>query len=84
MRAQPSVRRLRGRPRGVRSAARGGGSDAAMPGWFDNPAEDAEASANEFARFPQALTALFSGDDFMNGQKTPCLRTARTADPRSA
>jgi hypothetical protein len=30
------------------------------------------------ARFPQAPTALSSGDDFKNGQKTPCLRTART------
>jgi len=30
------------------------------------------------ARFPQAPTALPSGDDFKNGQKTPCLRTART------
>jgi hypothetical protein len=29
------------------------------------------------ARFPQAPTALSSGDDFKNG-KTPCLRTART------
>ena len=28
--------------------------------------------------FPQAPTALSSGDDFKNGQKTPCLRTART------
>ena len=25
-----------------------------------------------------APTALSSGDDFKNGQKTPCLRTART------
>ena len=25
-----------------------------------------------------APTALTSGDDFKNGQKTPCLRTART------
>ena len=30
------------------------------------------------ARFPRAPTALSSGDDFKNGQKTPCLRTART------
>jgi hypothetical protein len=30
------------------------------------------------ARFAKAPTALSSGDDFMNGQKTPCLRTART------
>ena len=28
------------------------------------------------ARFPQAPTALSSGDDFKNGQKMPCLRAA--------
>lgn len=43
-------------------------AEAMQPGQgaFDNPAEDA------------AATALSSGDDFKNGQKTPCLRTART------
>lgn len=43
-------------------------AEAMQPGQgaFDNPAEDA------------LPTALSSGDDFKNGQKTPCLRTART------
>ena len=61
-------------------------------GAFDNPAEDAEAAAamRTDCRAWRALdaagpmdaenapTALSSGDDFKNGQKTPCLRTART------
>ncbi len=42
-------------------------------------AENAPHLALEIAaRFPQAPTVLSSGDDFKNGQKTPCLRTART------
>ncbi len=45
-------------------------------------AMDAEKRAHRAleiaARFPQAPTALSSGDDFKNGQKTPCLSTART------
>ena len=43
--------------------------------WFRERAHRALEIA---ARFPQAPTALSSGDDFKNGQKTPCLRTART------
>src|SRR5215469_1919004 len=42
-------------------------------------AENAPHRALEIAaRFPQAPAALSSCDDFENGQKTPCLRTART------
>jgi hypothetical protein len=33
---------------------------------------------------PQAATAFSSGDDFQNGQKTPCLRMARTMLTASA
>lgn len=58
-------------------------AEAMQPGQgaFDNPAEDAEAAAMRTAGLggPRPLpTALSSGDDFKNGQKTPCLRTART------
>ena len=56
-------------------------------GSFDNPAENAEAAACRARRALDAAgamdaenapTALSSGDYFKNGQKTPCLRTART------
>ena len=58
---------------------------AAMPG-LEGPGrcrrhgrrERAHRALEIAARFPQAPTALSSGDDFKNGQKTPCLRTART------
>jgi hypothetical protein len=67
-------------------------AEAMQPGQgaFDNPAEDAEAAAMRTAglggpwKLPGAVdaenapTALSSGDDFKNGQKTPCLRSART------
>src|SRR6516225_9208902 len=41
-------------------------------------AENVPRALEIAARFPQARTALSSCDDFKNGQKTPCLRTART------
>ena len=42
-------------------------------------AEDAAAMRTAGFGGPRPLpTALSSGDDFKNGQKTPCLRTART------
>ena len=59
------------------------------PGAFDNPAEDADAAAMKTARAWRALdaagamdaenapTALSPVDDFKNGQKTRCLRTAK-------
>lgn len=65
-------------------------AEAMQPGQgaFDNPAEDAAAMRTAGLGGPWTLpgardaenapTALSSGDDFKNGQNTPCLRTART------
>jgi hypothetical protein len=64
-------------------------AEAMQPGQgaFDNSAEDAKAAAMRDCRAWRALDAAVAmdaenaptaGDDFKNGQKTPCLRTART------
>ena len=59
--------RLRGRPRGVRSAARGGGSDAARPGCVRQPRGRRRGRCHEDCRASRALDA--AGD--MEAENAP-------------
>src|SRR5215472_4884290 len=54
--------RLRGRPRGVRSAARGGGSDAARPGCVRQPSGRRRGRCHEDCRAWRALDAVGAMD----------------------